>query len=49
MITKTARLSMNEEVALRNKIKTCSDEALVLKCEKGNNLRIFCGTIAFAE
>ena len=37
MITKTARLSMNEEAALRNKIKTCNDEALMLKCEKGNN------------
>ena len=38
---------MNEEAALRKKIKTCNEEALVLKLEKGNNLRIFCSTAAF--
>ena len=47
MITRTARFSMNEEAALRKKIKTCNEEALVLKLEKGNNLRIFCSTTAF--
>ena len=47
MITRTARFSKNEEAALRKKIKTCNEEALVLKLEKGNNLRIFCSTTAF--
>ena len=47
MITRAARFSMNEEAALRKKIKTCHEEALVLKLEKGNNLRIFCSATAF--
>ena len=34
MITRTARFSMNEEAALRKKIKTCNEETLVLKLEK---------------
>ena len=34
MITRTARFSMNEEAALRKKIKTCNEEAVVLKLEK---------------
>ena len=38
---------MNKETALRKKIKICNEEALVLKLEKGNNLRIFCSTTAF--
>ena len=46
-ITRTARFSMNEEAAVRKKIKTCNEEPLVLKLEKGNNLRIFCSTTAF--
>ena len=40
---------MNEEAALSKKIKTCNEEALVLKLEKGNNLRIFSSTTAFEE
>ena len=32
---------MNEEAASRKKIKTCNEEALTLKLEKGKNLRIF--------
>ena len=47
MITRTTRFSMNEEVAVRKKIKTCNEELLVVKLEKGNNLRIFCITTAF--
>ena len=27
--------------------KTCNEEALVVKLEKGNNLRIFCSTTPF--
>ena len=49
MIARTARFSMIEEATLRKKIKTCKEEALVLKLEEGNNLRIFCSTIAFEE
>ena len=47
MIIRTTRFSMNEEAPLRKKIKTCNEEALVLKLEKGNNLRIFCSITAF--
>ena len=47
MITRTARFSMKEEEAVRKKIKACNEEPLVLKLEKGNNLRIFCSTTAF--
>ena len=47
MITRTARFSMNEEAAVRKKIKTCNEEPLLVKLEKGNNLRIFCSTTAF--
>lgn len=35
MITRTVRLSMNEYYM---NIKTCNEEALVLKIEKGNKL-----------
>ena len=41
MITRTDEFRMNEEAALRKKMKTCNEEALVLKLERGNNLRIF--------
>ena len=47
MITKTARFSMNEEVAIRKKIKTCNEEPLLVILEKGNNLRVFCSITAF--
>ena len=47
MITRTARFSMNEEVAVRKKTETCNDEPLVAKLEKGNNLRIFCSKTSF--
>ena len=47
MITRTARFNMNEEAALRKKIRTSNEEALVLKLGKGNNLRVFCSTSAF--
>ena len=47
MIIRTVRFSMNEAAAIRKKIKTCYEEPLVVKLEKGNNLRIFCSTTAF--
>ena len=49
MITRTARFSMDEEAAVRKKIKTCNEEPSAVKLEKGNNLRIFCITTAFEE
>ena len=38
---------MNEEAAARKKIKTRNEEPLLVKLEKGNNLRTFCSTTAF--
>ena len=49
MITRMARYSMNEEAVLRKKIKTCSEEVLVLKLENGNNISIFFSMTAFEE
>ena len=49
MITRTARFSMNEETAVRKKIKTCNKEPLIGKLKKENNLRIFCSTTGFEE
>ena len=40
MIITIVRFSINEEVGSRKKIKKYIKEALVLKFEKGNNLRI---------
>ena len=47
MITRTVRFSMNEEAAVRKKIKTSNEEKLLVKLEKGNNIRIFCSTTTF--
>ena len=47
VVTRTARFSMNEKAAVRKKIKTCNEEPLLVKLEKGNNLRIFCSTTTF--
>ena len=38
---------MNEEAAVRKKMKSCNEEPLLVKLEKGNNLRIFCSTTTF--
>ena len=46
MITKTTRFSINEEAAVRKKIKTCNEKPLLVKLVKGNNPRIFCSTTA---
>ena len=35
IITMTARFSMNENTALRKKIKTCNEEAVVVNFKKG--------------
>ena len=40
--------AINEKTAIKKKLKSCSREVpLEIKMEKGNNLRIFCSTIAF--
>ena len=39
--------TINEKKAIKKKIKSCREVALKIKMEKGNNLRIFCITIAF--
>ena len=42
--------AINEKTAIKKKIKSCSREVpLEIKMEKGNNLRIFCSTTAFAN
>ena len=38
---------VNEKTAIKKKIKSCREEPLEIKMEKGNNLRIFCNTTAF--
>ena len=47
MVTGTARFTVNEEAALRKKVKRWYQEVLELKLEKGNNIRILCTTTAF--
>ena len=37
---------MNQTVALTKKIKSCRQDTLIVKLEKGNNLRIHCSTTA---
>ena len=39
----------NEKAAIQKKIKSCKGQSLVVKMEKGNNLRIYCSTIAFEK
>ena len=45
--TRQSNFVLNQTVALTKKIKSCRQETLVVKLEKGNNLRIKCGTSAF--
>ena len=44
--TRTARFSMNGEVAVRKKNKTYNEEPVLVKLEKENHLRTFCSTTA---
>ena len=39
--------TINEKTAVKKKIKSCREVPLQIKMKKGNNLRIFCSTIAF--
>ena len=47
MQTRQSNFVLNQMVALTKKIKSCRQETLVAKLEKGNNLRINCSTTAF--
>ena len=47
--SKQGNFTLNEEAAIPKKIKSCKDESLVVKMEKGNNLRIYCSTTAFEK
>ena len=48
-LNKEISLVINEKAAIQKKIKSCKDESLVVKMEKGNNLRIYCRTTAFEK
>ena len=41
--------ALNEKAAIQKKIKSCKDQSLVVKMEKGNDLRIYCSTTAFEK
>ena len=48
--SKHGNFTLNEKAAIqKKKIKSCKDESLVVKMEKGNNLRIYCSTTAFEK
>ena len=47
MQTRQSNFVLNQTVALTKKIKSCRQETLVVKLEKGDNLRIQCGASAF--
>ena len=47
--SKQGNFTLNEKAAIPRKIKSCKDESLVVKMEKGNNLRIYCSTTAFEK
>ena len=47
--SKHGNFTLNEKAAIQKKIKSCKDRSLVVKMEKGNNLRIYCSTTAFEK
>ena len=48
--SKYGSFTLNEKAEKqKKKIKSCKDQSLVVKMEKGNNLRIYCSTTAFEE
>ena len=47
--SKHGNFTLNEKAAIQKKIKSCKDQSLVVKMEKGNNLRIYCSTTAFEK
>ena len=49
VISNHGNFAINEKAAIQKKIKSCKDQSLVVKMEKGNNLRIYCSTTAFEK
>ena len=47
--SKHGNFTLNEKAAMQKKIKSRKDRSLVVKMEKGNNLRIYCSTTAFEK
>ena len=48
--SKYGSFTLNEKAAIqKKKIKSCKDQSLVVKMEKGNNLRIYCSTTEFEK
>ena len=47
--SKHGNLTLTEKAVIQKKIKSCKDGSLVVKMEKGNNLRICCSTTAFEK
>ena len=46
MRSRKSNFVLNQTVALTKKIKSCRQDTLIVKLEKGNNLRIHCSTTA---
>ena len=44
MQTRQSNFVLNQAIALTKKVKSCRQETLVVKLEKGSNLRIHCST-----
>ena len=44
--SKHGSFTLNEKAAIQKKIKSCKYQSLVVKMEKGNNIRIYCRTTA---
>ena len=47
--SKHGNFTLNEKAVMQKKIKPCKDQSVVVKIEKGNNLRIYCSTTAFEK
>ena len=41
------KYTLNKRTAIQKNIKACKEQALTIKMESGNNLRILCGTATF--
>ena len=46
---KHGNFTLNEKASIQKNIKSCKDQSLVVKMEKGNNLRIYCSTTEFEK
>ena len=46
-MTRTARYRNNEKTGIDKKSKTCNNDPIQIKMEKGNNSRVYCNAVAF--